>query len=438
MPEAKDVMRSRGLKIRKYTEGKKKGYLVDGYLDQKDQNGNPKRIRKKFWGVDAEDAAIGYRSHMEGEDKKEHSRESYRSTRLDEETEYAVLSLIKDLRKELGDEKTPDDELLKRAVSFFIESPVKGLQKTTVSEARDLFVRNPKFQGRSETHKNGFKYCLKHFCSDFGPRDICTISEGEVEDWIYDRRESSQHTKLNEYRFLHAFFAWCLKKQLIGLNAVSAIDKPEVEIPEPVSLSNRQVADLLFFANKVKGGSMTPYFAVGIFAGVRPRELIRAEWEDFDWDESILRVRQRKGGKFTRQVELPETCIKWLDHVNAQERSGDFAPKNNKKLFNLIRACAGFRQAKSSISSMDWYGLDAEVENCEDETRPEWVIDQMRHTAITHRLRVVKHEGEVGEWAGNTPQTIKKHYKSVKGITKKSTSEFYKLTPGKVLREDLA
>ena len=124
--------------------------------------------------------------------------------------------------------------------------------------------------------------------------------------------------------------------------------------------------------------------------------------------------------------------------LNAQERSGDFAPKNNKKLFNLIRACAGFRQAKSSISSMDWYGLDAEVENCEDETRPEWVIDQMRHTAITHRLRVVKHEGEVGEWAGNTPQTIKKHYKSVKGITKKSTSEFYKLTPGKVLREDLA
>ena len=426
-------MLTKGLRIEEYKNGKSKGFRVYGYLNQKDENGNNKRIRRKFRGPNAKNAAIGYRTKLEIEDKDELSKETYRATRLEEETEYAVIAMIKELRKELSDDESPDSELLNRAVRFFIESPVKGLEKVTVSEARDLFLCNPKMMRRSESHRKGFANCLKHFCSDYGTRDICTISESEIEYWIYERRESGQHTKLNEYRFVHAFFAWCLKKKIVGYNAVSVVDKPDVEWTEPVSLTTEQTRTLLGFADKVKDKVMVPYFAVGIFAGVRPEEMARAEWEDFDWDENILRVRQRKGGKFIRQVELPETCLEWLEHVKAKEKSGDFRPKNHKKLFNLIRACSGFHQAKSSISSMDWYGLDEYVKDCDNQKRPKWVNDLMRHTAITHRLRVIKHVGEVAEWAGNTPKTIKDHYKSVKGITKKSTNEFYELTPCKVL-----
>ena len=87
------------LKIKKYKEGKKKGYIVSGYIEQRDENGNRKRIRRKFWGANAHDQAIGFRSHEEAKDKIDHARENYRATKLDEATEFIVLSLLKDLRK---------------------------------------------------------------------------------------------------------------------------------------------------------------------------------------------------------------------------------------------------------------------------------------------------------------------------------------------------
>ena len=82
---------------------------------------------------------------------------------------------------------------------------------------------------------------------------------------------------------------------------------------------------------------------------------------------------------------------------------------------------------------MHFYGLDQFVKGCESAKRAEWVNDHMRHTAITYRLKRVKHEGEVADWAGTSPEMIKKHYKSVKGVTKKSTKEFYSLTPSKII-----
>ena len=107
---------------------------------------------------------------------------------------------------------------------------------------------------------------------------------------------------------------------------------------EPVSLSIKQARDLLFYATEIDNMSMLPYFAVGIFAGVRPSEIIRGEWEDLDWDENIIRVRHRKGSiKYTRSVELPAICVEWLDYCKSRERTGSLTPQNHSKLFNLVR-----------------------------------------------------------------------------------------------------
>ena len=65
---------------------------------------------------------------------------------------------------------------------------------------------------------------------------------------------------------------------------------------------------------------------------------------------------------------------------------------------------------------MHLYGHDNLIKDCDSENRATWFNDQMRHTAITYRLRIIKHIGEVAEWAGNTPNIINRNYKSVRGF----------------------
>ena len=430
-------MRSSKFTIKKYTEGKKKGFIVDGYSREKNANGNRKRKRKKFSGKDAFERAQAHRHILEVREKQNKANYEFRESRISDEDEHIILGLVDEIREQLEDHETPLKELIRRGLRFFIDSPVKGIEDHTVSEARDRFVTQEKFLNRSKPHRDGFKRCLKNFCIAFGERDIATISNNEIEDWIYRNKGSGAHGKMNDYRFVHAFFQWCFRKAILSRNVISMIDKPVIDSKEPVSLSIKQARDLLFYATEIDNMSMLPYFAIGIFAGVRPREIIRAEWEDLDWDENIIRVRQRKGLiKYTRSVELPPICVKWLDHCGSREKTGSIAPKNVSKLFSLVRACAGFNIAKSQISSMHLFGLEKLVEDCDAKDRPSWENDQMRHTAITYRLKIIKHIGEVAEWSGNSPKIIKSNYQSVKGITAQSTKEFYALTPQKVLNGD--
>ena len=67
-PSEGEDMLTKGLRIEEYKNGKSKGFRVCGYLNQKDENGNNKRIRRKFRGPNAKNAAIGYRTKLEIED----------------------------------------------------------------------------------------------------------------------------------------------------------------------------------------------------------------------------------------------------------------------------------------------------------------------------------------------------------------------------------
>lgn len=426
-------MRSSELKIREYTSGKKRGFEVYGYLSEKDAKGNPKRIRKKFHGKNAKERALDFRHKEEVVSKKDQAKYTFRDSRISDEDEHLIFSLVEEIREQLNDHSTPFRELIRKGLRFFIDSPIKGMEVVRVNDAKKAFSKQQKFEKRSKQHIENLSRCLKYFCEDFGDRDIATISSSEIEAWIYERKASGDQTKLSEYRFLHIFFEWCKKKAIINLNVVSIVDKPEIEIREPVSLSIRQAEDLLKYSTLVDNCSMTPYVAVGIFAGLRPSEMVRAKWEDFDWDENILRVSQAKGRRYIRSVELPLICINWLEYSKAKEKVGNFIPSNHKKLFNLIRACAGFKVSRGALSSMHLYGHDNLIKDCDSENRATWFNDQMRHTAITYRLRIIKHIGEVAEWAGNTPNIINRNYKSVRGVSKASTKAFFSLTPSKVL-----
>ena len=415
---------------------KKGGFIVDGYLKDKNSDGKLLRIRKTFSGPNAKERAQAYLNHTMIMDQNQATDQQVRTSKMDDEFEYGVLGLVKKLRKETNNDQSGPLELLTQAVDYFLSNPSRGSKDITINEVRVEFESRDNFEKTSDQHRKTWKADLDKFCDAFGERQISTVSIEEIREWI-DRDNRSTERKRLDRAHIHALFSWAVKQTYLRVNVVSAYELPRLERKEPVSLSIQQAHNLLFFAAQVNKQSLVPYFALAIFAGLRPFEIKRARWEDIDWDEGIIRARQRKGGGFTRSVELPQICIEWLTHIKGYEKKGQITPDNYTKNFNVVRGAAGFRVSKGSIMSCNWWGLEKYLKDCDKADRPKWVNDICRHTAITYRLKIVKHIGEVAEWAGNSPDIINRNYRSVKNVTKKSTDAFYELTPEKVIKKGL-
>jgi integrase len=449
----------KGLKVSKYREGLIVGWMVDGYLREKDSSGKPKRIRKRFKGPNAKILATNFKDEKEALDLQRITGVEVRQTKITDEEEHVINDLINQLREDGGDEDTPGHVLLGRAVRHFLDSPTRGMEVVTVAEGRDRYLARKGADKLSDKHARGVKSKLDNFCSLFGDRLLSSITAEEVDEWVEDR-QASDRTKETYYNAIHALFEWCRKKCLISNNVVGVMDKPVApSYGEPKSLFVDQIFDLFRYADLIDGGRMIPYLVFNLFGGVRPEEIARGQWGDFDWDEKTLRVRQRKGQKlgveYLRAVEIPEVGMKWLEYYLAKRRretikfgawwpgpgfegfvkatnvegENPLRPRNGTKLFNLIRACAGWRVSKGSLKSMHYYGLDALIYDCDSKRRPEWPHNALRHTGITYRYKQVRSIGEVAEWAGNSERMIQKHYKSVKGVTKQTTEDFFNLTP---------
>ena len=109
-----------GLKINPNKRSKKGGYIVDGYLKDKDANGKLLRVRKTFSGPNAKDLARAYINEKIIEDSNSASDTTIRKSKLDDEFEFGVLDLVKRIRKELKDDESDPIDLLTKAVDNYL------------------------------------------------------------------------------------------------------------------------------------------------------------------------------------------------------------------------------------------------------------------------------------------------------------------------------
>jgi len=203
----------------------------------------------------------------------------------------------------------------------------------------------------------------------FDNRLVSDFTAEEIEEYIYDEnKEWVDKTRANHYSILHSFFNFCLKKDWLMKNPVAKVDKPNPAMLEPEALSIPEVKKLLKVAGEVDNGSMLPYFVLAIFSAVRPSEILRLDWKKFVWDDKKPCFVIDGKGQRRRSVDMHPTCIKWLKPLSAKE--GSVAPANAKKLFNLIRAIAGYKVSRKSLEiseSEEWVN---KIKNCDSVSRP--------------------------------------------------------------------
>ncbi len=218
----------------------------------------------------------------------------------------------------------------------------------------------------------------------------------------------------NERRALSCFFNWCVRREYSSENPVGKVDPPRLERGEPDILSVPQVGRVLGAGLTHKAGILTPYLALAFFAGLRPCELQRVKWSDIDLEGKTLAVRSAAAKlRARRLVQLPDNLIPWLEpHFDKTP----IYPANWRRDFDSVRRQAGFRGSWAKKG---------------DESRKSWGSDVMRHTSLSYRLALVKHEGEVARWAGNSPQILFTHYAGI--VREPDAKAYWQLTPVTVL-----
>lgn len=155
---------------------------------------------------------------------------------------------------------------------------------------------------------------------------------------------------------------------------------------------------------------MVPYFAISLFAGLRPGEAKTLTWEAIDLDKKELHVGHDVASKTKRQryiEDLPDNLIAWLKLTPKAMRVGAIAPEEGKwvYLFNKIRDDVGLLKKWKPGNSI------------------------LRHTCASNLLPIKNNNTPlVSRQCGHSIEVLERHY--LHAVKKDDAERFFAIVPG--------
>jgi site-specific recombinase XerC len=135
------------------------------------------------------------------------------------------------------------------------------------------YLENKQGKGLSRRHLQDLKNRLGKFASFAGEKTASEIKPEQIEHWLQQFGGENHNNYLQR---LHGLFNYGIKRGYLAENPTKVIDKVKVAQTEPAIFATELVEALL---NAVPRRAV-PYFAIGAFAGLRPREIERLDWAD--------------------------------------------------------------------------------------------------------------------------------------------------------------
>ena len=248
----------------------------------------------------------------------------------------------------------------------------------------------------SRRHLQDLKNRLGKFASFAGDKTASEIKPEQIEHWLQDFRGENHN---NYLRRLHALFNYGIKRGYLAENPANAIDKVKVADTEPAIFAPEEIEALL---NAVLDRAV-PYFAIGAFAGLRPREIERLDWTDIHLEEGYIRVRPKVAKTASnRLVDIQPNLRAWL--LPLTRENGPVTPPNIRKIREAAQCKIGLTQ---------------------------WPQDGLRHSYASYHLAHFKNINELATQMGHTDtKLIFRHYRSV--VTKDEAANFWKIEPSRL------
>jgi integrase len=154
-----------------------------------------------------------------------------------------------------------------------------------------------------------------------------------------------------------------------------------------------------------------PYIVIGCWLGLRPTEITRLTWKNFDWKRGYVHADEKVARKLQEERYVP---------LNAKARALLEAWLRSEGLWD--RAVAGELEGKCALVH-DREMVSILVRRRKIITR--WPQDVMRHSYISYRIAQGDSKHEIAEAAGNSESIIRRKYR--RPLMKEDGAEWFRL-----------
>ena len=270
---------------------------------------------------------------------------------------------------------------------------------------------------RSPTIRDRRLY-LAPFVEQYGDTMAATISKPMVEDWIMAADTPAK--KGSRFRALNALFNFAVGREYQELNPAAKVKKPRELGPDKVDVFTAAEAEAVLRAAQKNEPRLVPYFAIGIFGGLRPQNELRLlDWENVNFDSGLLTVTRRtsKTAK-VRHVPIQPNLMAWLETVPKSQRKGRIF--YTRQAFSRVLGRAwpltggqkmrAAKEAKAAKKGHKLPGPQPDPKPKKTEKPLRWSADIMRHSFCSFRQAVIKKIAQLCYEAGNTPDVAEAHY----------------------------
>ena len=206
--------------------------------------------------------------------------------------------------------------------------------KPTLAECAALWL------ARHEQKRMTFfqiRQVLNPLVARHGKAPIDVVSHRELDAWLRSLSHLAPVTQHNYWRVTRRFFNFCRDFLEVTLrNPMAKLQERRLEHQDPAILTPDQMRACLEAAQGER--RLMAYLALGGFAGLRTEEILRQQWEDIDWKDGEIYVRQpkRAAGWRPRHVDILPSLRRHLEPVAMA--SGKILPGGQRTLYILRRA----------------------------------------------------------------------------------------------------
>ena len=261
----------------------------------------------------------------------------------------------------------------------------------------------------SESHLVFMKRDLKRFVRSFPKATVAELTAERLINY-FNLGKPSLKTYNNRRGIVSTFLKFAFQRGWISENPIAKVPHHRIRRKRGAvaTLSTAKAAELMAAVEALDGGRFVPFFALCLFAGIRPclrtGEILRLKPEDVNLETGFIFVSADVSQvREPRKVTIQPNLLAWLKaYPPTDERP--IVPKN----LQHVRA----RIAKA-------HGLSHDI---------------MRHTFISMFVAKFRSIGEAAIQAGNSEAIIRKHYLDMKSQTE--AEEFFGIMPKKPAGEE--
>jgi hypothetical protein len=315
-----------------------------------------------------------------------------------------------------------------RSLSFAVDYFLRHFDEAAVDKTVDLAVDDYlEARGQdaargilSRRHHRAIGIELQKFRSCFAGRTVADLQASELKTYLdsaIGRSSSASTLKTwnNRRGYLSTFFEFCLRARYVAANPVAALPQFKLKHARGTAetLDAAAAAQFMHWLEGYRGrankggswwgqaGCMVPYYALALFAGVRPDwtdgEMAKLRPEHIRLDTGVILIEPEVSKvNEKRAIKIQPNLRAWLEKY----------PVTSYPILPVRR----FRDM--------W--LDV---------RKEWSLahDVMRHTFISMTVGAFRSVGDAALQAGNSEAIIRRHYLDLKSV--EEADRFWRIVP---------